>query len=93
MVSTNKRDPPLESGHSTKIGGVCTLKHEIKSPKLYEILINAGLKGDTDIDLKNFYNHINMCRNAVTRLLEDLLPVYQSIKRHSEFEEYFFPRL
>ena len=30
-----------------------------------------------------------MCLNVVTRLQEDFLPVYQSIKRHSEFEEYF----
>ena len=29
-----------------------------------------------------------MCLNAVTRLLEDLLPGYQSIKGHSEFAEY-----
>ena len=32
-----------------------------------------------------------MCLNEVTRLIEDLLPDYQSIKRHSEFEEYFLP--
>ena len=32
-----------------------------------------------------------MCLNTVTRLLEDLLPAYQSIKRHSGFEEYFIP--
>ena len=30
-----------------------------------------------------------MYLNSVTRLREDLLPDYQSIKRHSEFEEYF----
>ena len=38
------------------------------------------------MDQNNFYNNIKMCLNAVTRLLEDLLPTYQSIKRHSEFE-------
>ena len=32
-----------------------------------------------------------MYLNLVTRLLEYLLPAYQSIKRHSEFEEYFLP--
>ena len=32
-----------------------------------------------------------MCLNAVTRLREDLLPDYQFIKRHYEFEEYFIP--
>ena len=41
--------------------------------------------------LKNFYNRIKMCLNAVTRFREDLLPAYQSIKIHSEFEEYFVP--
>ena len=43
------------------------------------------------MDLDNFYKHINMCLNAVNRLQEDHLPAYQSIKRHSDFEEYFFP--
>ena len=32
-----------------------------------------------------------MCLNAVTRLQEDLLPGYYSIKRHFEFSEYFIP--
>ena len=43
------------------------------------------------MDLKKFYNHIKMCLNAVTKLREYLLPCYHSIKRHSEFEEYFIP--
>ena len=43
------------------------------------------------MDLKNFYNHINMCLNAVARLQEDLLTGYQYIKKHSEFAEYFIP--
>ena len=49
------------------------------------------LRGDTSLDLNNFYNHINMCLNALTRIQEDLLPDYQSIKRRSELEEYFIP--
>ena len=77
--------------NSTKIGGMWTLKHAISSPKLYELIIKTELKGDTDMDLKNFYNHIKVCLNAVTRLQEDLLPYYQSIKRQSEFVEYFVP--
>ena len=36
---------------------------------------------------KNFYNHIKMYLNEVTRLLEGLITAYQSIKRNSEFEE------
>ena len=73
MVPTNMRDPPLEGGKSTKIGGMWTLKHYISSPKFYELLIKTELKGDTALDLKNFFNHIKMCLNAVTRLREDLL--------------------
>ena len=68
VVPTNRRSPPLEGGYSTKIGGMWTLKHEIILPKLYELLIKTELKGDTDLYLKNFFNHIKMCLNAVTRL-------------------------
>ena len=81
----------MDNGKSTKIGVMWTLKHEISSPKFYDLFVKTELKGVTDLDLKNFYNHIKMCFNAVTRLLEDLLPDYQSIKRHSGFEEYFIP--
>ena len=56
-----------------------------------KVLIKTEIKGDTDLDLKNFYNHINMCLNAVTILQEYLLPSYQYIKRHSDFAEYFIP--
>ena len=38
-VQSNRRAPPLEGGHSTNIGGMWTLKHEIISPKFYELLI------------------------------------------------------
>ena len=41
VVLTNSTDPPLEGGHSTKIGGMWTLKYEISSPKLYELLIDT----------------------------------------------------
>ena len=68
VVPDNRRDPQLGGGHSTKIGDMCTLKHEISSPKFYELLIKTELKVDTSLDLKNFYNHINMCLNAVTRI-------------------------
>ena len=90
VVPTSRRDPPLEGWHSTKIGGMWNLKHDISSPKFYELLINTELKGDTALDLKNFFNHIKVCLNEVTRLREDLLPDYQSIRRLSEFEWYFF---
>ena len=65
VVHTNKKVSPLKGGKSHKIGGIWTIKHEIISPKLYEILINKYLKRDTSLDLKNFYNHIKMCLNAV----------------------------
>ena len=44
VILTNRRAPPLEGGHCTKIGAMWTLKHEISSPKLYEILVNKELK-------------------------------------------------
>ena len=67
VVPTNNKSLPLEGRRSTKNGGIRTIKHEISSPKLYELLINRELKDDTDLDLKNFYNHMNMCPNEVTR--------------------------
>ena len=68
VVLGNRRDTPLDVGHSTKVGGMWTLKHEICSPKFYETLIKIELKRYTALDFKNFYNHINMCPNEVTRL-------------------------
>ena len=67
VVPDNRRAPPLNGGQSTKNGVMWTLKHEIISPKFYELLINTELKGDNALDLKNFYNHIKMCLNVVTR--------------------------
>ena len=64
----NNKAPPLEVGHSTKIGEIRNIKHEISSSKFYEILIKTELKYETDMDLNNFYNHIKTCLNAVTRL-------------------------
>ena len=73
VVPANKKAPQLEGGHSKDIGGILTLKHEISSPKFYELLIKTELKRDTALDLMNFYNHINMCLNEVNRLQEDFL--------------------
>ena len=80
-VQTNRRDPPLEGGISENICGMWTLKHGISSQIFYELLIKTELKGDTDMDFKNLYNHINMYLNAVARLKVDLLPDYLSIKK------------
>ena len=41
VVPDNKRSPPLEDGHYTKIGGMWTLKYKTRSPKLYELLIKT----------------------------------------------------
>ena len=41
VVPPKKRGPPLEGGHSNKIGGMWTLKHDTSSPKFYEILIKT----------------------------------------------------
>ena len=53
-VLTNKKDTPLEGGHYMVIVGIRTLKHEISSPKFYELLIKTKIKGDTALDLDNF---------------------------------------
>ena len=65
VVPDHRRSPPLEGGHSTKIGGMWTLKHEISSPKFFEILIKTEIIGDIALDIKSFYNHIMMCLNVV----------------------------
>ena len=90
VVPANRRAPSLYGGKSTKNGGIWTLKHEISSPNFFEILINTELKGYTALGLKNFYNHINMCLNAVSRLQEDLLTSYQYIKIHSELKNILY---
>ena len=41
LVPYNRRAPPLDGGDSTKICGMWTLKHEISSPKFYELLIKT----------------------------------------------------
>ena len=84
MVPEKNKYSPLEGGNYTQIDGMLTHKHE-SSSKIYETLVKAKLKGDTALGLNNFYNNIKMSLNAVTRLQEDLLPDYQSIKSHSEF--------
>ena len=76
VVPANRRAPPLDGGQSTKVGGVLNLNHEIRSPRFYGLLFKIELKGDTALDLKNFYKHINMCINAVTRIQEDLISCY-----------------
>ena len=73
-VPAKNKAPQLEDGHPTKICGTCNIKHEIRSPKFYELLIKTELAGETALYLKNLYKHIKMCLNAVTRLQEDPLP-------------------
>ena len=53
LLSDKKNAPPLEVVNRTEIGGIWTLKHEISSPKFYEIIIETELKGDTDMELNN----------------------------------------
>ena len=81
VVLDKRRSLPLDSGTSTKNNVMWTLKNEIISPKLYELLIKIELIADIDMDLKNFYNHVNMCLNALNILLEIIsswLPVHQN---------------
>ena len=68
VVPTNSKAPPLDSGKSTKICRMWTLKHDIRPPRFYELFIETELKGDTALDLKNFYNPTKMYLNTVTRI-------------------------
>ena len=43
VVPANKMALPLEGGNSTKKGYLWTLKHEIRSPKFYEVFINIEI--------------------------------------------------
>ena len=87
VVPDNRRAPPLDGGQYTKINGMWTLKHEIGSPKFYELLINTEPNGDIALDLKNFYNYIKMCLNISNLIQEDLFTGYQCINRHYKFAE------
>ena len=60
VLSAYKKAPPLKDRNSTNIGGMWTLKHDTISQKLYELLINKKLKGDTAMYIRKFYNHIKM---------------------------------
>ena len=93
VVLDYNKAPPLEGGNLMKIGGMWNLKYETSLSKFYEIHIKIEPKGDTYLDLKNIYNHINTSRNTETILKNDLITDYQSIKIHSKFEEYFVPDL
>ena len=70
VFPANKRAPPLEGGNSMKIASMWTLKHDISSPKFYELLIKTEIKGDTAMNLNKLYKQIKMCPNAVARLQE-----------------------
>ena len=54
VLPSNKKAPPLEGGNSIEIGGMWTLKNEIRPPKYYELLIKKDIKGYTSLDLNNF---------------------------------------
>ena len=81
----------MEGYHSENIGGMWTLKHEISSPRFYELLVKIELKGDTALYIKNFYNNVKMSLDAVTRLREQLIPDFFSIKKNDDFKEYIVP--
>ena len=68
VVLNKNKDPPLEDVHYMTIGGVWNIKHDISSPKFYELFIKAELKRDTTLDPNIFYNLIKICLNAVIRL-------------------------
>ena len=66
LALPNRRATPLYGGQSTKIGGMWNLKHDISSPRFYELLIKTEIKGYNTLYLKNFYNHIKIFLNEFT---------------------------
>ena len=48
-----------------KMGDMWNLKHDISSPKLYELLIKIEIRGDTALELNKLCNYINMCLNEL----------------------------
>ena len=56
VVPANKKYQTLEGGHSTRKYGMWDIKHEIISPKFYELITKIELKRDTALYLNNFYN-------------------------------------
>ena len=54
VVLDKRRAQPLDGGYSTKNSGMQTLKYDMISPKLYELLIKTELKVYTALDLKSF---------------------------------------
>ena len=77
---SNNKDTSMEDGHSTKIGGMGALKHEIRSSKLYELLVKTELKGDTALYLKILYKNINIfpkCSDYTLRRPSYFLPLHQ----------------
>ena len=68
VVSDNKKAIPLEGGYSTKNGYLWTLKHDIRSPKFYELIINTELKVTLLWTSRTSTTTKNMCTNTVTRL-------------------------
>ena len=68
MFLYNKKAPQVEGGNYTKNCVMWDIKHEISSPKSFEILIKTELKVDTDLEPRNLYNHVKMCLNVLKRL-------------------------
>ena len=68
VVPYNRSATLLDSVQSKTIDIMWTLKYEISSPRFYEFLNKKRLKGDNALDHKNFYSHIKIRLNAVTRL-------------------------
>ena len=86
----NRKSPPLEVCHSHKSSGMWNIKHEIISPKFYGIFIKKYLKGENDINLKKFYNTVNICPNVVAKLQEDILTSYKRTYKKEIFSEECF---
>ena len=89
-VSKNEKK---KSKHDAVYLRFWNLKNDINSPKLYEFIIKIELKGDTTLDVNNFYNNINISLDAVKNTKEDLIRSFQQIIHQNTFEIIIFLHL
>ena len=61
---------------SRNIEDMRTLKHQIITPKLYELIIKGELKQDTSLYVNNFYSRVKISLNAVTNIKNYFLSLH-----------------
>ena len=68
VLPYNNKSPPLVGVNPIKLCGMWNIKHDNSASNLYEFIIKTKIKMETALVLNAFYNNINICINAVTRI-------------------------